>query len=514
MTPPLPAMPFLSSAALDITVLILRASGLAFAAVAIVYSFVLIVIHVRENRHAALRGYTIRILLMVPVYAIAASAVLWGSGRVPLIRQVLCFVRELYESVVIFSFLQFVLTCGSGPDVLVERFAKHEQQQRPEADQASRSYCPCRWRRQGTETTATSAPTATTEIGDADAAHDLEAAAKADPTGAVYATDAAATAGSQKVRLADDAEPTEERPGGISLGAVVPVASATRSKGQSSANQSVGLGVRELTHLPLFIRCVPAWRSARQMLRWCVLGTLSYVVVGATLAIVGLILLLVQVITRGHAAAANDVTAAIWETSGIALSLTQALAILSLAELAVNMKEELAPMRPYGKFLSVKLVVFFTFWQGLLLTLLTRWDGFSLLAQENEEVLLYDVLNNFLICVEMMLASLYHYRVFPAHDYLTLLAQLRYGYGVESPASLGRPICAADVVDIRDIYHTVVQIHRSRSSTAQGLAVGGASGSLFVEAGVASTRLPTAPMQRIQSASADHDDNDKEAASS
>mmetsp|Transcript_33103 Transcript_33103/g.87531 ORF Transcript_33103/g.87531 Transcript_33103/m.87531 type:complete len:496 (+) Transcript_33103:71-1558(+) len=436
-------MTLLDNAALSWTIYVLRSAGLFFAVVAVVNSFVLILNHVRENRHAGLRRYTIRILLMVPVYALAAAAVLWGSGVIPVIRQVLGFVRELYESVVIFSFLQFVLACASGPDALANRFAK------PDAAQPKEPGLRC-W------------ATSIFQVGRAAAGAEPGPAAAGDAEGPDPEAVGTATVG-----VPVESTPTPgsaQPPPTLTLPAEELIAPGT----PMAAAQPGSHGCRQLVHLPLFSRCVPPWRSARQMLRWCVCGTLAYVVVGGALAILGLVLLCVEV--RHHRVRSEQ----IWEWSSIFLSLSQALAILSLAELAVNLKEELAPLRPYGKFLSVKMVVFFTFWQGLLLTGLVRANAFNFLVNDaDEEMLVKEVINNFLICVEMFVASVYHYRIFPSHDYLTVLAQLRYdGTDVESPASLGRPITTSDVVDIRDIYYTAMQIHRSRSGVPQSAAPG------------------------------------------
>lgn len=71
----------------------------------------------RHHLHnaTALRMCTIRILAVVPIFAIAA----WASLMVETSRvrwaSPLSYVRELYESVAMLSFMQFILTCLGGP---------------------------------------------------------------------------------------------------------------------------------------------------------------------------------------------------------------------------------------------------------------------------------------------------------------------------------------------------------------------------------------------------------------
>jgi hypothetical protein len=72
--------------------------------------------------------------------------------------------------------------------------------------------------------------------------------------------------------------------------------------------------------------------------------------------------------------------------------------------------------RPIGKFISIKAILFLTFWQGVLINLLRRWDiikDSTDFTAENVESGLQD----FLICVEMFLASVAHIFVFSHKEY-------------------------------------------------------------------------------------------------
>jgi hypothetical protein len=105
--------------------------------------------------------------------------------------------------------------------------------------------------------------------------------------------------------------------------------------------------------------------------------------------------------------------------------------------------EILRPHSPLPKFLSVKAVVFFSFWQGIALKaavslhLLTDIPGFPATDQATG---LHDVL----ICVEMAVASVVHYRVFSYAEYACLPAL---------PVTTHHPFLRnfGDVVDFRDV---------------------------------------------------------------
>ncbi|XP_033615911.1 transmembrane protein 184C-like [Fukomys damarensis] len=79
-----------------------------------------------------------------------------------------------------------------------------------------------------------------------------------------------------------------------------------------------------------------------------------------------------------------------------------------------TLKEELKPLHPIGKFLSMKFVIFVSFWQGVIISLLVKykviargplWDWHS-----PEEVAIG--LQDFLFCLEMLVAGIAHHHLF------------------------------------------------------------------------------------------------------
>jgi hypothetical protein len=109
-------------------------------------------------------------------------------------------------------------------------------------------------------------------------------------------------------------------------------------------------------------------------------------------------------------------------------------------------------LRPYGplpKFISVKAVVFLTFWQGVVISiavrlrLLTDIEGFSAHEQATG-------IQDILICFEMAVAALAHYHVFSYteyKEYANSVALHSAFYRSEHPV-LHR---FADVIDFRDV---------------------------------------------------------------
>lgn len=108
-------------------------------------------------------------------------------------------------------------------------------------------------------------------------------------------------------------------------------------------------------------------------------------------------------------------------------------------------EEELKPFRPVPKFLCIKTVIFFSFWQGVLLAFLV-WVG----AIQEQEGWTVDNLSSFiqdaLICVEMFLLSLALGYAFGYEEYL------------DPDAGLFKPVLRniRSVVSVKDVVNDTV----------------------------------------------------------
>jgi hypothetical protein len=81
---------------------------------------------------------------------------------------------------------------------------------------------------------------------------------------------------------------------------------------------------------------------------------------------------------------------------------------------------ELSPIRPVGKFLSVKALVFFTWWQSVVIAILYQLDMIPHYQAGNGAWTQEDVakgIQDYLICIEMFFAAVVHVFVFPHTEY-------------------------------------------------------------------------------------------------
>mmetsp|Transcript_476 Transcript_476/g.764 ORF Transcript_476/g.764 Transcript_476/m.764 type:complete len:684 (-) Transcript_476:96-2147(-) len=108
----------------------------------------------------------------------------------------------------------------------------------------------------------------------------------------------------------------------------------------------------------------------------------------------------------------------------ILTNLSQCWALYCLVFFYYATKNELSPIRPVGKFLSVKALVFFTWWQSVGISILFQ-VGLIKQYKDGEEWTAEDVakgLQDYLICVEMFIGAVVHTFVFPHTDYLKPVA--------------------------------------------------------------------------------------------
>ncbi|KAJ1561212.1 hypothetical protein HK405_004593 [Cladochytrium tenue] len=98
-------------------------------------------------------------------------------------------------------------------------------------------------------------------------------------------------------------------------------------------------------------------------------------------------------------------------------------AMYALILFYIVIHHEIAERKPFWKFVAVKFVVFFSFWQAIVLDVLDRAGALpsttSLSADSTSELI-----QSFLVCTEMLAATFIHMYAFPAQDYAQLLIKV------------------------------------------------------------------------------------------
>ncbi|XP_010775105.1 transmembrane protein 184C-like, partial [Notothenia coriiceps] len=153
----------------------------------------------------------------------------------------------------------------------------------------------------------------------------------------------------------------------------------------------------------------------RVLLLRCKLGVLQYTVVRPITTVIALICQLCGVYDEGNFSSKNA-----WTYLVIFNNMSQLFAMYCLVLFYRALREELGPIKPVGKFLCVKMVVFVSFWQAVFIALLVKagvisvdstWDWKSVEA-------IATGLQDFVICVEMFLAAIAHHFSFTYKPYI------------------------------------------------------------------------------------------------
>ncbi|XP_077400137.1 transmembrane protein 184C-like isoform X2 [Vanacampus margaritifer] len=171
---------------------------------------------------------------------------------------------------------------------------------------------------------------------------------------------------------------------------------------------------QQQAHLPPLC-CCPPWPMGEVLLFRCKLGVLQYTVVRPVTTVTALVCQLCGVYDEANFSFRNA-----WSYLVIINNISQLFAMYCLVLLYRALKEELTPIRPVGKFLCVKLVVFVSFWQAVLIAFLVKvgvisdkhtWDWASVEAVATG-------LQDFIICIEMFLAAIAHHYTFTYKPYV------------------------------------------------------------------------------------------------
>ncbi|PNF39809.1 Transmembrane protein 184C [Cryptotermes secundus] len=176
----------------------------------------------------------------------------------------------------------------------------------------------------------------------------------------------------------------------------------------------------QVNHLFPFC-CLTPWEMGHEFVHMCKHGILQYTVVRPVTTFISFVCELAGVYGEGefHGNVAFPYMIAINNFS-------QFIAMYCLVLFYQANKDELKPMQPIGKFLCIKAVVFFSFFQGVLINILVFTGVISSTFDTSDSGTIKDISNklqDFLICIEMFLAAVAHHYSFSYKPYVNTTAR-------------------------------------------------------------------------------------------
>lgn len=202
--------------------------------------------------------------------------------------------------------------------------------------------------------------------------------------------------------------------------------------------------------------CLPPWKMGKNIIQNCKHGVLQYTIVRPVTTAIALICELNKKYDEGDF---NFKSA--WSYLVIFNNISQIWAMYCLVLFYQATKDMLAPIKPVPKFLCVKFVVFFCFWQSVVIAIFAK---FGLIPRtEFYDYNVEDIakaLQDFIICIEMFLAAIMHYFAFSHKPFIDPGAEQ--GNCCRSFASMW------DVSDLKDdvVEHVKVISHTMKKTVS------------------------------------------------
>mmetsp|Transcript_34165 Transcript_34165/g.63330 ORF Transcript_34165/g.63330 Transcript_34165/m.63330 type:complete len:529 (-) Transcript_34165:143-1729(-) len=165
-------------------------------------------------------------------------------------------------------------------------------------------------------------------------------------------------------------------------------------------------------HLWPFNYMLPQWRTGKQFLVRCKLGTLQYVVLKVMISVITFILESSGDYDEGNL---HPDGAYLW--IALANNFSQIYAMYCLVLFYHAYHDELEGLRPLSKFICVKAVVFFSFWQQVLIAILVKEDVIHESFDYSKDDLNRGC-QDYLICIEMLIAAVAHTFSFSHKEYI------------------------------------------------------------------------------------------------
>jgi hypothetical protein len=154
-----------------------------------------------------------------------------------------------------------------------------------------------------------------------------------------------------------------------------------------------------------------SWSMHVKFYRYTRLCVIQYIPVQIICAIIIFVTSLTGYYQDGHFAA-NDA----YIYTAFVINCSQIAALYGLVEFYQALKHELIGTNPFYKFLCIKGVVFFTFWQSVFLSMLVAVNVITPTVTYTTNQESYGI-DDFVICIEMFFFALAHWYAFPPHEF-------------------------------------------------------------------------------------------------
>lgn len=163
-------------------------------------------------------------------------------------------------------------------------------------------------------------------------------------------------------------------------------------------------------HKPPFC-CLEPWTMGTEFLDGCKIGVLQFVVVRFCTTFAAMLMQWLGIYGEGHLSPWRGF---FWVSVTNSLSQGWALYVLFLFYHATH--KDLVQIDPFGKFLCIKAIVFFSYWQGVVIGLLVHQGSITEMDMHSAEIVARAI-KDLLVCMEMFVASIAYQFMFPVTDF-------------------------------------------------------------------------------------------------
>jgi len=163
-----------------------------------------------------------------------------------------------------------------------------------------------------------------------------------------------------------------------------------------------------------FPLCMLKFQPGRSFLMWCKFCVLQFALVKPVLTLLALLMEAFGVFDEGSFSPRSGyLYVALLDNVSISMSL------YCLVLFYMTTREELQGLKPVPKFLCIKAIIFFSFWQGVIINFISWFGAFHKVGSWSAEQITTG-LQDFIICVEMFAISVAHSWIFGYEEYRIL----------------------------------------------------------------------------------------------